>query len=64
MKNRKFNLEALFIFRAGTVGRTYTFVLSVCMVKFIYSEKAKKFCEISNVDLTVAAEDKSMVEIL
>ena len=34
------------------------------MVKFIYSEKATKFCEISNVDLTVTTQDKSTVEIL
>ena len=29
----------------------------------VYSEKATKFCEISNVDLTVTTWDKSMVEI-
>ena len=33
-------------------------------LKFIYSEKAIKFCEISNVDLTVTTYDKSTVEIL
>ena len=33
------------------------------MVKFIYSEKATKFCEISTVDLTVTTQDKSKVEI-
>ena len=33
------------------------------MVKFIYSEKAKKNCEISTVDLTVTTLDKSTVEI-
>ena len=27
--------------------------------KFIYSEKATKLCEISNVDLTITAYDKS-----
>jgi hypothetical protein len=32
-------------------------------LKFIYSEKVTKFCEISNVDLTVTTRDKSMVEI-
>ena len=32
-------------------------------VKFIYSEKATKFCEISTVDLTVTTEDKFKVEI-
>ena len=32
-------------------------------VKFIYSEKATKFCEISTVDLTVTTWDKSTVEI-
>ena len=34
------------------------------LVKFIYSEKATKFCEISTVDLTVTTWDKSTVEIL
>ena len=34
------------------------------VVKFIYSEKATNFCEISTVDLTVTTLDKSMVEIL
>ena len=32
-------------------------------LKFIYSEKAKNFCEISTVDLTVTTYHKSMVEI-
>ena len=33
-------------------------------LKFIYSEKATKICEISTVGLTGTAYDKSMVEIL
>ena len=33
------------------------------LVKFIYSEKATKVCEISTVDLTVTTKDKSTVEI-
>ena len=33
------------------------------IVKFIYSEKATKFCEISTVDLTVTTQDKSTVVI-
>ena len=32
-------------------------------LKFIYSEKATKFSEISTVDLTVTTQDKSKVEI-
>ena len=32
-------------------------------VKFIYSEKATKFCKISTVDLTVTTQDKSTLEI-
>ena len=32
-------------------------------LKFIYSEKATKLCEISTVDLTVTTWDKSTVEI-
>ena len=33
------------------------------MIKFVYSKKATKFCEISNVNLTVTTQDKSSVEI-
>ena len=33
-------------------------------IKFIYSEKATKFCEISTVDLSYVAPIKSTVEIL
>ena len=32
-------------------------------LKFIYSEKATKFCKISTVDLTGTIKDKSTVEI-
>ena len=32
-------------------------------IKFIYSEKATKFCKISTVDLTVTTKDKSKVVI-
>ena len=31
--------------------------------KFMYSEKATKFCEISTLDLTITTKDKSTVEI-
>ena len=34
------------------------------VLKFIYSEKATKFCEISTVDLTVTTYEKYTVEIL
>ena len=33
------------------------------LLKFIYSEKATKFCEISTVDLTVTTQGKSTMEI-
>ena len=32
-------------------------------LKFIYSEKATKYCKISTVDLTVTIQDKSTVKI-
>ena len=35
----------------------------VASLKFIYSEKAKNFCEISTVDLSYVVTDKSTVEI-
>ena len=38
--------------------------MSHCIVKFIYSEKATKFCEISTLLLTGTNKDKSKVEIL
>ena len=34
------------------------------MIKFVYSEKATKFCEISTLILSTVHTDKSMVEIL
>ena len=37
--------------------------LQCSILKFIYSEKATKLCEISTVDLIVTALDKSTVEI-
>ena len=37
--------------------------LQFSILKFIYSEKATKLCEISTVDLIVTALDKSTVEI-
>ena len=42
--------------------KTVSFALDL-RVKFIYSEKATKFCEISTVDLTITTYDKSTVEI-
>ena len=33
------------------------------LIKFIYFEKATKFCEISTVDLTITTQDKSKLEI-
>ena len=42
---------------------TMTLKLGSLIIKFIYSEKATKFCEISTVDLTITTQDKSMVEI-
>ena len=39
---------------------------SICMwtIKFIYSEKAKIFCEISTIDLSYVVTVKSVVDIL
>ena len=40
-------------------------IFCCCLVlKFIYSEKATKFCEISTVDLSYVVPVKSTVEIL
>ena len=41
-------------------GRSF---FSISLLKFGYSEKATKFCEISNLLLSVCTVDKSMVEI-
>ena len=40
----------------------YNFLMS-CSLKFIYSEKGTKFCEISTLILSVCIVDKSKVEI-
>ena len=37
--------------------------LTESVIKFIYSEKATKFCEISNLLLTGTTQDKSEVDI-
>ena len=39
-------------------------LLAIYLVKFIYSEKATKFCEISAIDLSYVVPVKSTVEIL
>ena len=41
----------------------FLFTSQFMSVKFIYSEKATKFCETSTADLTVTTQDKSTVEI-
>ena len=41
----------------------FKYVFNQCL-KFIYSEKATKFCEISTLLLTETTQDKYMVEIL
>ena len=43
------------------VHRVYPFLKPAKVVKFIYSEKATKFCKISTVDLTGTTKDKSKV---
>ena len=48
------NKMFLVIFRSRMVSK---------VIKFIYSEKAKKVCEISTVDLSYVVPVKSMVEI-
>ena len=47
----------------GTIGLVAVFVKVFFFLKFIYSEKATKICEITIVDLTGTKQDKSMVEI-
>ena len=41
----------------------WDFLILSVFVKFIYCEKATKFCKISTADLNVTTKDKSMVEI-
>ena len=43
--------------------RTFFIMSLAAIVKFIYSEKAINFCEISNVDLSYIVAVKSTVEI-
>ena len=43
--------------------KSFDFSVTNCeLIKFIYSEKATKFCEISNLLLSVFTADKSKVE--
>ena len=45
-------------------GQARINVLWLYSLKFIYSEKATKFCEISTIDLSYVVTVKSMLEIL
>ena len=42
----------------------WSFIWSLLQIKFIYSEKATIFCEISTEDLSYVVTVQSMVEIL
>ena len=42
---------------------TYLWYSTDLFLKFIHSEKATKFCEISTLDLTLTTQDKCKVEI-
>ena len=50
-------------FRKQSKLRVQVFIQNELNVKFIYSEKPTKFCEISSLDLTVLHTVKSRVEI-
>ena len=64
MNSRKTNSELSPTFltsqiESGLFGRKTT-----TLIKFIFSEKATKFCEISTIDLSYVVPVKSTVEIL
>ena len=46
-----------------TFTESSSVILQAPLLKFIYSDKATKFCEISTVDLSYVVPVKSMVEI-
>ena len=69
MQDRNISLSLL---RDAEIGKSFdptdlpkfrTAVFAFIVVKFIYSEKAAKFCEVSTVDLSNVVPVKSMVEI-
>ena len=69
--NRKYEICWIPGFRVASEYRAYKKVLYqlflvyelVWMIKFVYSEKATKFCEISTLLLSTVHTDKSKVEI-
>ena len=66
-KNYKNSYDFFFTFAAlwqiGSSGQHYFFEILLTVVKFIYSEKATKFCEIFTLLLTGTTKDKGKVKI-
>ena len=55
--NDQFSISTEFNFKSHDMQ------LGRFLLKFVYSEKAKVFCEISTVDLTITTSNRSKVEI-
>ena len=53
----------IFCYLSFLTSKMLTKNLTESVIKFIYSEKATKFCEISNLLLTGTTKDKIKVEI-
>ena len=51
-------------YEVSTLGNTQIHRVILALVKFVYSEKTTKFCEISNLLLYTVHTDKSKVEVL
>ena len=62
VETRLLGRPSLFVNIADTSGPSQIFNI-LYSLKFIYSEKATKFCEISTVDLSYIVPVKSTVEI-
>ena len=60
---RRRNTLWTYFFLANTIPTRYVLTTKKLILKFIYSEKATKFCEISTVDLSYVVTVKCTVEI-
>ena len=60
---QKFLTQNLYLNYFGQFDHKLIVSIKVCIVKFMYSENATKFCKISTVDLSYVVPVKSTVEI-
>jgi hypothetical protein len=57
-------LGVILLLEASIKNESLAFAKCIYLIKFVYSEKATKFCKISTLLLSTVHTDKSKVEIL